>query len=70
VFPGKNPLDLAVALDRRHEVKVRGGFHCAPLAHRRFDTASVGGAVRFAPGWFTSDADLARLDAALQSVLG
>lgn len=70
VFPGRDPLEVAVALDRRHDVKVRGGFHCAPLAHRRFETAAAGGAVRFAPGWFTTDADLERLDAALRDVIG
>ncbi len=52
---------LAAELDRLYDVKVRFGLHCAPLAHRAFGTAACGGAIRFSPGWFTTDAEIDRV---------
>lgn len=39
------------------KICVRGGFHCAPLAHRFLGT-SEGGAVRFSPGLFTTKEEI------------
>ena len=67
-FAGVDSLILAQELDRQFEIKVRGGFHCAPLAHRNLETSAAGGAVRFAPGYFTTDADLETLGLALRTM--
>ena len=62
---GGVPLDSALVADALAErgVAVRGGFHCAPLVHRRYGTAA--GMVRFSTGPGTTDADV---DAALAAV--
>ena len=49
---GMRSEDVARELDR-HDVAVRAGLHCAPLAHRRFGTLSHG-TVRLAPSAFSS----------------
>ena len=61
---------LAAALDDRFGIKVRSGLHCAPFAHATFGTAGTGGAVRFSPGLFTSDAEIAKVFGALDMLLG
>jgi cysteine desulfurase / selenocysteine lyase len=68
-FDGVTPERLASALDERYAIKARAGFHCAPFAHERFGTTSQGGAVRFSPGPFTSDAELDRLFNGLRALL-
>lgn len=62
------PLDSAVVADALWErgIAVRGGFHCAPLAHRRYSPPS--GAVRFSPGPTTTDADIATAVAAVEAI--
>ena len=50
--------DLALALDERFGVLCRVGLHCAPRAHRTLGTFPDGTA-RFAPGPFTTEADVA-----------
>ncbi|MDD3693396.1 MAG: aminotransferase class V-fold PLP-dependent enzyme [Oscillospiraceae bacterium] len=47
--------DTAEALDRRG-IAVRAGLHCAPSAHRHFNTLNTG-AVRVAPSVFTTMRD-------------
>ena len=49
---GVPPEDVARELDR-HDVAVRAGLHCAPLAHRRFGTLPLG-TVRLAPSVFST----------------
>lgn len=49
------PEEVARILDR-HGVAVRAGLHCAPLAHRRFDTLPSG-TVRLAPSAFSARAE-------------
>jgi cysteine desulfurase family protein len=49
---------LAFELDRRFEIAVRAGLHCAPRAHRTLGTFPDG-TVRMSPGWFTTSEDIA-----------
>ena len=37
-----------------HDIAVRMGLHCAPLAHKTIGTFDSGGTVRFSPGFFTT----------------
>jgi len=56
--------ELALALDERYGVLCRVGLHCAPRAHRVLGTFPDGTA-RFAPGPFTTEADVERAIGAL-----
>ena len=47
-------------LSKSADIAVRGGLHCAPLAHRHMGT-SDGGAVRISPSVFTTDNDMQTL---------
>jgi len=49
---GTDCQELAKALDQ-NGILARGGFHCAPLAHRFLGTEEQG-ALRFSPGFFTT----------------
>ena len=51
-------------LDADYYVCVRAGLHCAPLVHEDAGTVSQNGAVRFSPGFFTDEEDVA------QAILG
>lgn len=42
------------ALLAENGICVRGGLHCAPLAHKKFSTIKSG-TVRITPSWFTSE---------------
>jgi len=60
---GVHPRDAAAALDRDHRIAVRGGVHCAPLAHRAIGTGERG-AIRASVGPCNTAADVdALLDA-------
>ena len=47
---------------------LRGGMHCAPLAHRKLGTEETG-TVRFSPSMFTTSAEVTMLHRAIQQVL-
>lgn len=49
---------LAFELDRRFDISVRAGLHCAPRAHRTLGSFP-GGTVRMSPGWFSTLEDVA-----------
>ncbi len=66
--PGRDLGELALELDRR-DIAVRVGLHCAPAAHRSLGTLAAGGTLRFAPGCFTTEADLDTALAALEALL-
>jgi selenocysteine lyase/cysteine desulfurase len=55
-----DPVEAAFFYDRRHDIAVRAGLHCAPWAHRWVGTLErePSGAVRASPGFFTSDEDV------------
>lgn len=65
---GMDSSALAFMLDRRFDIAVRAGLHCAPLAHRTLGTYP-GGTVRMSPGWFTTDDDIASFCSAVESCL-
>lgn len=64
---GIDPAEMALRLDREHGVLVRAGLHCAPETHALLGTAEHG-AVRFSPGWATTDADVDRAVAAVAAL--
>jgi len=57
---------VAAALDSRFGICVRSGMHCAPAAHRALGT--VGGCLRFSPGWYNSTEDIERTAIALAQI--
>lgn len=56
--------ELALRLDREHDVFVRAGLHCAPETHALLGTEHSG-AVRFSVGWATTAREV---DAAVRAV--
>lgn len=59
---------LAAELDRRFDIAVRAGLHCAPQAHRTLGTFP-GGTLRLSPGWSTTSEEIAFFfDAVVQCV--
>ncbi len=66
---GLSPADIAGELDRR-DIAVRAGLHCAPAAHLSIGTFGMGGAVRFSPGFFTTDADVDETIRAMAEIVG
>lgn len=65
---GLSSADIARELDLR-DIAVRAGLHCAPAAHRSIGTFAEGGAVRFSPGYFTTDADVDATISAMEDIL-
>ncbi len=61
-FPGLVPSEAGFLLEEGFGVLTRVGLHCAPAAHRTLGTYPQG-TVRFAPGFFTTDAEI---DAAIE----
>ncbi len=52
---------LAEMMDADYHICVRAGLHCAPQAHKAYDTDTGGGAVRLSPGYFTEPEDVDHL---------
>ncbi|NLA77535.1 MAG: aminotransferase class V-fold PLP-dependent enzyme, partial [Clostridiales bacterium] len=48
-------------------VAVRGGLHCAPLAHRYYGTEDIG-AARICPSLFTTEKDVKSLLNSIQKI--
>ena len=67
VFKKHPPKEVGALLDKS-DIDVRTGLHCAPYAHRHIGTFPLG-TVRFSPGHFTTDEELAVLDGALKNGL-
>ncbi|GMU23541.1 MAG: cysteine desulfurase [Phycisphaerae bacterium] len=61
---GLLPVELGTALDESFRIAVRPGLHCAPYIHRELGTFPDG-AVRIAPGPFTSSDEIEKLIEAL-----
>jgi selenocysteine lyase/cysteine desulfurase len=55
-------------LDADYHVCVRAGLHCAPLVHEDDKTVAQNGAVRFSPGFFTDDEDIAQAITAVTDI--
>lgn len=66
---GYSPQEAAAILDESFDIAVRPGLHCAPYAHRALGTFPDG-AVRIAPGPFTTSDHIARLCDALLQIAG
>ena len=56
---GQSASDIAHALDEEYEIMCRPGLHCAPRAHQTLGTLP-GGTIRFAPGPFSTEAEIAQ----------
>jgi cysteine desulfurase / selenocysteine lyase len=56
---GYEPQVCSAMLDASYGVQTRAGAHCAPLMHAALGTLSLGGAVRFSLGVFTTEDDIA-----------
>ncbi len=63
---GKSSEDVASYLDKKHNICVRAGLHCAPLAHRFMNTTDMG-TVRISPSMFNSENDINKLIFALKN---
>lgn len=63
-----NPSDLAFLLDRKYEIQVRAGLHCAPLLHRSLGTLPAG-AVRLSPGYFSTEQEIEAVLRAIHEIL-
>ncbi len=50
-------------------IAVRTGFHCAPLAHQRLGSTNAGGAVRFSPGFTTTESEIIETLAVVEEAL-
>jgi len=61
------PSDVGLRLDREHGILCRVGLHCAPAAHRTIGTFPAG-AVRFAPGIFTTEGEIRRAVTAVEDL--
>ena len=59
--------DLASQLNERG-IMVRGGLHCAPLAHKKLSTINTG-TVRFSLGIFNTEKEIEYLDGVLSEIL-
>jgi cysteine desulfurase family protein len=53
-----DPLVFSEALAERHRITSRAGLHCAPTAHRHFNTFDRGGTVRFSVSYFTTPEEI------------
>jgi cysteine desulfurase / selenocysteine lyase len=66
-----HPADqIGAMLDADFELCVRAGLHCAPLVHRDQGTVEQNGAVRFSPGYFTDEEDIARAIEGVSTLAG
>lgn len=63
---GLSPSEAGFILDEEFDIQCRIGLHCSPAAHKTIGTFPDG-TIRFAPGIFTSEQDLAKaIDAVRQ----
>jgi selenocysteine lyase/cysteine desulfurase len=59
--------DVGNVLTYNHDVHVRTGLQCSPLAHQTLGTHPEG-AVRISPGWFTTQEDIRQALKAIKTV--
>lgn len=52
--------EVALLLDKKYDIAVRAGLHCAPLAHKTIGTEATG-AVRISIGTFNTENEIAEL---------
>lgn len=68
VVEGRDSGEVAALLDRRYEIAVRSGLHCAPDAHRTLGTLRSG-TIRFSPGPFNTNEDIDAAVAAMREII-
>ncbi len=61
------PQEVAFELDRRFQIAVRAGLHCAPLMHKKLKTAPLG-TVRVSVSHLNTWQSIATLIDALQTL--
>lgn len=61
-------VEAASRLDSEFDIAVRGGLHCAPMAHRSMGTIG-GGLLRFSVGAFTTEGEIAQAASALEQIV-
>jgi cysteine desulfurase / selenocysteine lyase len=66
---GLSAAEVALRLDRRHEIMVRGGLHCAPQAHRALGSFPDG-SVRLSAGYFNAPDEMDRAVEAIREIAG
>ena len=57
-------------LDADYHICVRTGLHCAPLAHEDQHTVGQKGTIRFSPGYFTDEDDVAQAIKGVTELVG
>lgn len=67
IIEGRDSGEIAHRLDREYGIACRGGLHCAPWAHQTIGTLKTG-TIRFSPGCFTTDAEIAAALAAVADI--
>jgi cysteine desulfurase family protein len=65
--PGRDPGDIARALDRDYGIACRASLHCAPLAHRTLGTFPHG-TVRLSMNYFNTEEDVRAAVRALRAI--
>ncbi|MFC4077242.1 aminotransferase class V-fold PLP-dependent enzyme [Salinithrix halophila] len=66
---GIESTEAAVLLDQHFEIAVRGGYHCAALAHRTNETAGSG-TLRVSPGYYNTDKEIQTFLQAVDEIAG
>lgn len=66
---GLDPAEAGDLLDHRHNVACRVGLHCAPDAHREIGSFPEG-TIRFAPGIYTTAAEVESFIRAVREIAG
>jgi len=64
---GWEPDDVGSILNHNHNIYVRTGLHCSPLAHQTINTYSDG-TVRLSPGYFTTENELINVVKVIKSI--
>lgn len=67
IVRGLTSSDVSARLWEQYAIATRAGSHCAPLLHKRFDTADTG-LVRFSFSWFNTEAEIDACILALEEI--
>lgn len=64
---GWEPEDVGNILNHNHDIQVRTGLHCSPLAHRTLGTLPQG-TVRLSPGYYSTPDDIRQAIKAIKTL--
>ncbi len=62
--------NVGIKLEIDHDIAVRTGLHCAPLAHNQLGTMEIYGGVRFSIGAFNTEAHVDKAIEAIADIAG